>query len=184
MSVGFIRKDEGIRKAIVQANVDQGTLFFAAASNTGAAIKKYIAFPARMGEFVICINSTDGLDDISAFSPQTAERTDNFSIIGESIKAAWPNPPNSYQRKWGTSYATPIAAGIAALILGFAWQHPRMEIADDLKHPGVMRLVLRALSKPSASKPKYDILYPWEVLRSLAETTDVIGEIKAKVKAL
>jgi hypothetical protein len=84
-----------------------------------------------MSEFVIRIYSTDGHNTISSFSPETAERTYNFGVLGEHIKAAWRKPPNSYERKCRISHATPIAVGIAVLLLGFSWQRPRKSEASE-----------------------------------------------------
>jgi hypothetical protein len=140
-----------------------------------------------MSEFVICIDSTDGHNTILSFGHEVAERTYNFGVLGEHIKAAWPKRPNSYERKWGTSHATLIAAGIVALLLGFSWQPPRKSEASetyDLSHPGAMRLALLALSKRCQSKRMYDILVPWEVFKKENKRDGVAAIITEKVKVL
>lgn len=72
---------------------------------------------------VICIRSNDWLGVRSPFSPQGNRKSENLSVIGECLNAAYPVTLNTGQptkRMSGTSCSTPIAAGIGALILEYS----------------------------------------------------------------
>jgi subtilisin family serine protease len=102
---------------------------------------------------VICINSTDGFGNPSAWNPSPT-RDRNFSIIGEGIEAAWPTQLGATNAKVasGTSVATPIAAGIAALILQYARQHGpkamRVRNPERLRDCDEMRKVFQFMTQP------------------------------------
>jgi subtilisin family serine protease len=129
-----------------------GVTVFAAASNSGATPNHPVSFPASMRQ-VICINSTDGFGNPSAWNPSPT-RDRNFSIIGEGIEAAWPTQLGATNAKVasGTSVATPIAAGIAALILQYARQHGpkamRVRNPERLRDCDEMRKVFQFMTQP------------------------------------
>jgi Subtilase family len=104
---------------------------FAAASNNRHNERNSIAYPARDDAHIICINSVDGRYKRSTFSPEGRHLLMNFSAIGEYVEAAWPlglGGNQGLQRRMnGTSCATAIAAGIAALILEYAIQAESLE---------------------------------------------------------
>ncbi|PGG96608.1 hypothetical protein AJ80_09809 [Polytolypa hystricis UAMH7299] len=98
------------------------TLLFAAASNEGANRRR--AFPARQRE-VICIHATDANGQPSRFNPSNLQDDNNFATMGEAIESAWPKllcleSNDAYiAYRTGTSFATPIAAGIAAFLIQY-----------------------------------------------------------------
>lgn len=118
MSLGFNHPQWQIREAITEA-YGKNILVFASASNSGANPIDPIAFPARMPT-VICISATDSLGNKLTTTPPFQSMKENFSVIGAGINSAWLQ--ETMERKSGTSFATPIAAGLAALVLEYANQ--------------------------------------------------------------
>ncbi|PMD24617.1 subtilisin-like protein [Hyaloscypha hepaticicola] len=92
-------------------------LLFAAASNKG---KEFGAtFPAS-DPSVICIYATDGHGYGSKLNPQIHNRKTRFATLGHAVKSIKAGTTAGEARGSGTSYATPIAAAIAANILELA----------------------------------------------------------------
>lgn len=118
MSFGFDRlthKLHCIKSAILYAH-SKDTVLFAAACNKGGL--EEVAYPASQAE-VICINSTDGEGTPSTFNPSN-KKDKNFSTVGEGVLSSWLH--NEQRRMNGTSFATPIAAGIAAFTMDYMEQ--------------------------------------------------------------
>jgi hypothetical protein len=120
MSFGFpewTQDVQGIKTAIKDAS-NADILIFCAASNGG--VSGDIAFPANQNE-VICVNSANGQGTPSEFNPGEAKPGQNLCALGEDVKSSWPTHYNlGLQRKSGTSFATPIAAALAAVVLDYA----------------------------------------------------------------
>lgn len=130
MSFGYPKNQtdgfKELENAILYAH-SKSVLMFAAASNGGANQDR--AYPAR-DPHVICIHSTDSNGNRSKFSPTALLYDINVATIGEAIQSSWPvnlcdpdSNPDCVQYKSGTSYATPIAVGIAAFLLQYAGLH-------------------------------------------------------------
>ncbi|KAL7940991.1 subtilisin-like protein [Trichoderma barbatum] len=123
-------------------------LIFAAASNNGGRLGR--AYPAS-STHVICVHSTDTLGNPSAFSPTAQPYNLNFATVGESIKSAWPMAlcdeksasQGYFNSRSGTSYATPIMAGIAAFLLMYARLHLSEEDAVKLKSKATMEALFK-----------------------------------------
>lgn len=129
MSFGFPNLDqslEPIRRAILMAHAAD-VLVFAAAGNMGKGHP--VSFPASMDE-VISVGSTAGNSQRSDFVPALGPGR-RLCAIGEAIEAAWVCGPGgtrshcTMRRKAGTSYATPVASGVAAMIMDFVWSERR-----------------------------------------------------------
>lgn len=144
MSWGGQHEIPEIKSAIRDA-FHQGVSMFAAASNDGRL--SGVAFPANLRQ-VICVNSHDGYGQPSIFNPRPYSGT-NLAIIGEYVEAAWPVGDHITARLAGTSIATPIAAGIAALILEYSRQRgppgSYIERPERLRHCDEIRKVLRCM---------------------------------------
>lgn len=136
----------------------QRVLLFAAASNSGGRLGR--AFPARDPN-VIAVHSVDTYGNRSDFSPTASAEAVNLATVGEGVESAWPvhfcdetENPSLAAVKSGTSYATPILAGIA----GFLLMYVRMnlpDIAEILKRRDKMeKLLRRVASKGTNYKPR------------------------------
>ncbi|EFQ36019.1 subtilase [Colletotrichum graminicola M1.001] len=120
MCFGFDQIIPLIRKAMDDALMaKKPPLFFAATSNDGA--HKRTSWPAR-DISVIGISSTAGNGDVSPFNPSEKDAHPILYAFGEGvpIEVAAPRNPERLITKYvsGTSYATPVAAGLAANLLG------------------------------------------------------------------
>jgi hypothetical protein len=167
MSFGF--KDEHPKLA-QEINNTHKTLMFAASSNFGANEEPPIRFPSRVKDRVICINASDGNGHPSDPNPPFDPTRSNFSILGEGVplgKKVLPgsqDPQMVYGR--GTSMATPIAAGVAALVLEFSRQggiHKKVEGAESLKTCTGMSSVLKAMTR-GGQKSGFNFIAPAKVL--------------------
>lgn len=165
MSFGFSTRNipgyDDIEIAIKEAH-SKDVLLLAAASNGGANHDR--TWPAR-DDHVLCIHSTDSKGNRSKFSPTAVHDNVNFATVGEAIESAWPfqlcGPGEKFVKyKSGTSFATPIAAGIAIFLL----QYARLYLGDThlarLKRHSGMKSVLRKMaSKAEASRNRDDYSY-------------------------
>jgi hypothetical protein len=158
MSFGLPIRSKKIKKAIDAYGGEK--IFFGATHNDGA--NRSIAYPARHSK-VIGINSTDGNGNRSGFNPSPQKGKENFSTLGEAIKSEWPDSSGlrCEVRKSGTSYATPIAAAIAATFLDYA----RLKLALDeedierLYSCEGMKLMLKLMSDERTDG--YSYVAPW-----------------------
>jgi hypothetical protein len=146
-------------------------IIFAAAANHGGNSQR--AFPARQ-EGVVCVHSTDGLGNPSSFNPTRLLNNDNFSILGESIDVAWIGHDGKHQiqRRSGTSFAAPVAAGVAALVL----EYGRANLADHqhklqlLHSQEGMKHVFRLMTE---KRGEYDYIVPWKLFRIAGARKDL-----------
>jgi hypothetical protein len=161
---------DSIQDAIRDASMKAPRIMFAAASNNGKNERR--AFPARYDPWVICVHASDGKGNDGGINPP-AESGTNFMTLGtglELLERRWMvlgrTRNVTYKRvyKSGTSFATPIAAGVAATALDLA---ARVSAINDrtrkkLKRCEEMRKALRLMSTPKHDfGEQYRFLAPW-----------------------
>ncbi|KAI0405374.1 pfs domain-containing protein [Xylaria palmicola] len=165
MSFGFptgnIAHYDELERALANANA-KGVLLFAAASNSGGRLGR--SFPA-CEPAVIAVHSTDANGNRSAFSPTATDDDISIATIGEAVESAWPvhlceeeeEAADSMYVKYksGTSYATPIVAGVAAFLLLYARVHLPAK-ADALKSQKRMKAVLRKVAEKGINHTRRD----------------------------
>jgi hypothetical protein len=159
LSLGFDGYHSAVDSALKAAKKKR-ILIFAAMANGG--VHEQAAWPAKESNLAIGVHSCKDLGATrSEFTPKPVMTNYNFMVIGEQIPASGlmaRNNENCYLE--GTSYATPVAVAIAALILAFANQRrckaSRNECEEKLRKKGIhwdymwlnegMRKVLQAIS--------------------------------------
>ncbi|KAM7203349.1 hypothetical protein V8F33_002340 [Rhypophila sp. PSN 637] len=127
LSLGFSSYNRAIKVALDEVmGRGNGKIVLAAASNKGTL--RNMAFPASALQS-IAVNSATANGLPSGFNPRSAKDEKRLTVLGEAVTSAWtttveePNTgelttnPNATKRMTGTSVATPIAAGIVALLL-------------------------------------------------------------------
>jgi len=177
MSFGFPEWAKGVQdiKTAIKAASGADILIFCAASNGG--VSGDIAFPANQNE-VICVNSANGQGTPSGFNPGEAKEGQNLCALGEDVKSSWPRHFNlGNQRKSGTSFATPIAAALAAVLLDYARDKmpdlDKFQI-DKLKtKKGILKVFERLMS---ARTKDYIVLKPGDLFKE-AKAAYIYGNI-------
>lgn len=138
----------------IKTLVGKGKLIFAAASNGGGNESR--AFPAN-NPGVFAIHAATGIGAKWNRNPPL-EHGDNFSTLGVAIDSKWKGEDVSIS---GTSFATPVAAAIAANALEFT---RRSLIYDDDKPDFFqtfvgMRILFDCLK---VEVDGYDYIRPWQ----------------------
>ncbi|KAH7079793.1 peptidase S8/S53 domain-containing protein [Paraphoma chrysanthemicola] len=167
-------------RAALQTCNEHDVLVFAATSNDGLGSASGMAYPAR-DDRVIAIDAASAAGMWLPFNPSRDNeyKTHRFTALGESITTDFP-PHLESKEGWklmdGTSAATPVAAGIAALVLEFARQPPlgyAPKVGELLKRPEAMREVLAGVVAKRLSKNgEYRHLVPTELFKTDWERDD------------
>ena len=189
MAIGMPYHNNEIASAIDYAVYQRKTIF-AAASNEGSEHGKP-AFPARMLQ-VFCVFSASGKGTPSRFNPLPQESSDNFALLGEGVPSGYPMNllTSKYIRRSGTSSATSVAAGIAALVLGVSSQeyaNLSEELSRRLRSYSGMRDIFIAMSnRPRVEACQgYDIVRPWDLITDKEkDRAFVIREISRLMESL
>jgi subtilisin family serine protease len=177
MAFAFSLPDHTISNAIRRAKGNRDRLFFAAASNNKYYSEDPVGFPANLDD-VIRVNSCSHSGSRSSFSPHGNEKGDSLGTIGEEMPAAVPRAEHDAaagegeQRMRGTSVATAVLTGIAALVIEFSrlgaapridTNRPPEEVtAELLTNTGMKRVLYHCLAGTNPpAPPEYSYVRPW-----------------------
>ena len=114
-------------EAIIRKAYENDILFVAAAGNSSTDNDRLPHFPSSYNvPNVISVAALDRHDQLASFSNFGAKSV-AIGAPGVDILSTWLG--NQYEEKSGTSMATPVVSGVAALVLA---EHPKMSV-DDLR---------------------------------------------------
>lgn len=158
LSIGLDEAAKGkMQKVIDDIVVKKGKLIFAAASNSGGNGTR--AYPAREhGVFAIHATKGNGTSPEEDMNPPAqGGGMDNFATLGCGIPSRWKGENVLVS---GTSFATPIAAAVAANVLEFT----RLAPTTLQSSPGYFssyRGMRHLLHMMSSKVGNYDYIRPW-----------------------
>jgi subtilisin family serine protease len=125
-SWGSTQRSRALEDAIRKA-YENDILFVAAAGNSTVSNDRTPHYPSSYNvPNVVSVAALDRHDELARFSNWGAKSV-AIAAPGVDILSTWLG--DAYEEKSGTSMATPVVSGVAALILA---EHPRMSV-DDLK---------------------------------------------------
>ncbi|KAI3570914.1 hypothetical protein IWW34DRAFT_345506 [Fusarium oxysporum f. sp. albedinis] len=122
---------------------------------------EHIHFPAKDHHQLFGIFSTNGVNRESRdLNPSPDDRQHSLAIFGEDVEIAEDKP-----LKRGTSYSTPIAAGLAAMLLDSSRQETDKVDGFDLSRMKEMKMMTNVLvGMPKESRDgKYKCIRPWDL---------------------
>jgi subtilisin family serine protease len=180
-----LRDRFNIISPVIERAITRGVVVLAATHNEGA--REWISFPANM-EKVLCIGAANGKGALADSTP-VCGKGEKFSSLGVAVNGAtiadraqkrqaipitetgvadFPSeeePPITYHKTMtrtdGSSTATPIAAGIAALFLEYIQQFSTL---DPLKRGECIRKLFLKMSGTPNENDEYQFLAPWRLL--------------------
>ncbi|PON22527.1 hypothetical protein TGAM01_v208611 [Trichoderma gamsii] len=161
MSFGWTHINKRISEALSFAK-QHDVLMFASTTNYGFAETNSILYPGRAQE-VICVDAAEDTGQLAGFAIEDISqgRIERFSAPGLGIISAI-----SGEIVDGSSFACPLAAGIAALALEFTRQTPLCDsksVQEAVHQREGMVRILRRMSKLNFSSSSR-FLCPWELL--------------------
>ena len=144
--------------AELEALVRKGVLIFAAASNAGGNASR--GWPAK-APGVFCIHATKENAKVDEdMNPLADGVLDNFATLGCEIDSFWGGKEVLIS---GTSFATPMAAAIAANILEFARRKLDCEEDVEFRGYGPMRRLFRHYMTQNDRDGAYHYIMPWKL---------------------
>jgi len=153
MSFGWKDWNEAVQRALREAQ-NAGILLFASSSNSGA--HEGMEYPAR-DDAVIAADAADAFGNSAPFnsSHNTYEKK-RYITPGIGLQSV------TAEKIEGTSYASPILAGVAALFLEFAKQEPlvRTEVLKFMKKKEGMQVLLNMIAVQKTTDPFFYVM-PW-----------------------
>jgi hypothetical protein len=181
MSFGCTYESDEILDALDHA-YQKKKILFAAASNDGSRNSRP-AFPGR-NHVVLCIHSAKGWGTPSYYNPSAVPSEDNFSVLGDGVAIT----EDKRKRVRGTSIATPIAAGIAALVLELLCQGQsedwRVQRTERVWSYAGMRNIFLAMSSENQPVNGYHHVQPWDFINTLKGRDHVMRDISYRMQNL
>lgn len=144
-------------KPVIQDLISRQKLIFAAASNEGSYGSRM--WPAKQrGVFAIHATNDLGEPDYK-LNPGFQSDGDNFAVLGSQVQSYWDGKHRSIS---GTSFASPVAAAIAANVLEIARRTLPASFARGLTRYGVMRRLFREHMSGNTVNGVPHIVTPWQ----------------------
>lgn len=169
MSFGFPTYQERMKpilEAIREARA-KGVLLFAAAGNEGG--NGGVAWPARLND-VICVAAADSNGNPVGFNV-TDERHHRICTLGKAVPSCEFVKSSNTQKVYrnGTSFATPIAVAIAAIVLGYIDKSkgidPKLNperLKQSLRtQPGMESVLCKTCVQKDGKRAGYSYIAPW-----------------------
>ena len=149
MSLGTKAFNHNIAKKILEAMYDD-IIVICAGCNEGRKGRQPITYPARLGH-VLCIGSCTPGGDRSDFSPVGREL--DFLVPGQDLWAPTIGGDNNYDSFTGTSFATPVVAGIVCQILEDVRRLSTVDepLYDHVHNVWCMREILKEMAAVSGT---------------------------------
>ncbi|KAG7438611.1 Minor extracellular protease Epr [Fusarium oxysporum f. sp. raphani] len=144
-------------KEVLDKLVLSRKLIFAAASNSGGNRSR--PWPANdLGVFCIHVTNERAVPNLN-MNPIAKSSTDNFATLGENIQSYWMGEERCIS---GTSFATPIAAAMAANILEFACRNLSADESNALQaYRPIRRLFRNQITDNGEINGAYHCIKPW-----------------------
>ncbi|KAF2963803.1 hypothetical protein GQX73_g9770 [Xylaria multiplex] len=158
---GTMEAAEGVSGAIELAE-KKGVLLFAAASNYGLSQPNDVLYPARDSR-IIPVDAEDGLGNPAPFALHSQRGSGGVRYCAPGLSV---DSPVSAVQMCGSSFACPVAAGVAALVLEFA-RHQDVSLSKSesvkraLSSAKGMLKVFGPMSQQAVNHPGFNMLYPW-----------------------
>ncbi|CAM1510953.1 Fc.00g084660.m01.CDS01 [Cosmosporella sp. VM-42] len=179
MSFGLPSYDADIATAINKATA-ANKIMFAAASNGGKNQAR--TYPATSTN-VIAVHAMSGNGEKGSINPPAKDHHDRLGTLGLGLKLRW---KNQVEYKNGTSYATPVAAGIAANLIQWincVAKNPTYGIKKETHKKWVSPYGVRnILTELMSQGEDHELLYvaPWHLWkqgRTEGTDRDIIGKL-------
>jgi subtilase family protein/thrombospondin type 3 repeat protein/fervidolysin-like protein len=166
------------------------TLFVVAAGNAGSDNDVAPTYPCNAPALnLICVGATDQSDEPAGFSNVGRRSVDVFAP-GVGIIAGWIGGPSAFDTISGTSMATPIVSGIAALVLSRSPSMPTLALKNavlggavrlsdlvPLSVTGARADALRAIFMKPADTDTDGIGDAWDDCRFAADPQQVDSDV-------
>jgi hypothetical protein len=178
MSFGWLHRLPAVTRALQAAAQDAEILLFASVSNSGALSSTNMLFPATHAS-VFAVDAADKYGNPASFNAagNTSEKNIRYTAPGMELKGVSAPGQGVQHLIEGTSFASPIVAGIAALILEFAKQGKLGETRalHFLKKQEGMETIFAGMGTQK-TLDRFLYLKPWELFQDHSDNCGGDGE--------